>query len=194
MDTQVGQSLGGLSFNLCSTLCLCISSHGYFDPLLRRIEISILWTSFFLSFIWSVNCVLVFWALELIHLSVSVYHVCSFVIGFPHSGWYTPDSSICQEFHKFIVFNSWVVFQCAIIPHFLYPFLCWGTSGFFPASGCYKQGCYEHSGAHVLLPVGTFGYMPRRGIAGSSGSTMPNFLRNRQTDFQSGCTSLQSHQ
>jgi hypothetical protein len=46
-----------------------------------------------------------------------------------------------------------------------------------------------------LLPVGTFsGYMPRRGIAGSSDSTMSSFLRNRQTDFQSGCTSLQSHQ
>ena len=39
---------------------------------------------------------------------------------------------------------------------------------------------------HVsLLPVGTSsGYMPRRGIAGSSGSTMSNFLRNRQTDCQ----------
>ena len=49
---------------------------------------------------------------------------------------------------------------------------------------------------HVsLLPVGTSsGYMPRRGIARSSGSTMSNFLRNRQTDFQSGCTSLHSHQ
>ena len=49
---------------------------------------------------------------------------------------------------------------------------------------------------HVsFLPVGTSsGYMPRRGIAGSSGSTMSNFLRNRQTDFQSACTSLQSHQ
>jgi hypothetical protein len=49
---------------------------------------------------------------------------------------------------------------------------------------------------HVfLLLVGTSsGYMPRRGIVGSSSSTMSNFLRNVQTDFQSGCTSLQSHQ
>jgi hypothetical protein len=49
---------------------------------------------------------------------------------------------------------------------------------------------------HVsFLPVGiSSGYMPRRGIAGSSGSTVYNFLRNCQTDFQSGCISLQSQQ
>jgi hypothetical protein len=49
---------------------------------------------------------------------------------------------------------------------------------------------------HVsFLPVGTCsGYMPRRGIVGSSSSTMSNFLRNHQTDFQCVCTSLQSHQ
>jgi hypothetical protein len=46
-----------------------------------------------------------------------------------------------------------------------------------------------------LLAVGTsYGYMTRRGIAQSSGSTMSNFLRNHQADFQSGCTSLQSYQ
>ena len=38
------------------------------------------------------------------------------------------------------------------------------------------------------------GYISRSGIAGSSGSVMPSFLRNHQTDFQSGCTSLQPHQ
>jgi hypothetical protein len=39
---------------------------------------------------------------------------------------------------------------------------------------------------HVsLLHVGvSSGYMPRSGIAESSGSTMSKFLRNRQTDLQ----------
>ena len=46
-----------------------------------------------------------------------------------------------------------------------------------------------------LLHVGaSFGYMCRRCIAGSSSNTMSNFLRNQQTDFHSGSTSLQSHQ
>ena len=46
-----------------------------------------------------------------------------------------------------------------------------------------------------LLHVGAYsGYMARSGIAGFSGITMSNFLRNCQTDFQSGCMGLQSHQ
>ena len=43
---------------------------------------------------------------------------------------------------------------------------------------------------HVsLLHAGeSSGYILRSGIAGSSGSDMPSFLRNNQTNFQSGCT------
>lgn len=48
--------------------------------------------------------------------------------------------------------------------------------------------------AHVsILHVGpSSGYMTSSGIVGSSGSTV--FLRNLQSDFQGGCTSLQSYQ
>jgi hypothetical protein len=47
---------------------------------------------------------------------------------------------------------------------------------------------------HVsLLQFGaSSGYMSRSGIAGPFCITMVNFLRNCQTDFQSGFTSLQS--
>jgi hypothetical protein len=39
-----------------------------------------------------------------------------------------------------------------------------------------------------------FGYIPKSGITGCSGRSTSNFLRSLQIDFQSGCTSLQSHQ
>ena len=62
-------------------------SMGILFPILRRNEVSTLWSSFFLIFLCFANCILgilSFWAN--IHLSVSAYHVCSFVIGLPHSG------------------------------------------------------------------------------------------------------------
>jgi hypothetical protein len=40
----------------------------------------------------------------------------------------------------------------------------------------------------------SFRYMPNSDIAGSSGCSISNFLRNLQIDFESACTSLQSHQ
>jgi hypothetical protein len=78
MDPQVSLSLDGHFFSLYSILCLCNSFHGYSPPhpLLRWIEVSTLWSFFFLSFMWFVNCILgilSFWAI--IYLSVSAYHV-----------------------------------------------------------------------------------------------------------------------
>jgi hypothetical protein len=40
----------------------------------------------------------------------------------------------------------------------------------------------------------SFGYIPKSGIAGSNGRSMFRFLRSLQIFFQSGCTSLHSHQ
>ena len=56
-------------------------------PLLSRTEASTLWSSFLLSFMWSVSCIMgIPCSLPNIHLSVSTYHVCSFVTELPHSG------------------------------------------------------------------------------------------------------------
>jgi hypothetical protein len=54
-------------------------------PILRRNEVSTLWSSFLLIFLCFANCILgilSFWANIL--LSVSAYLMTSFVIGLPH--------------------------------------------------------------------------------------------------------------
>jgi hypothetical protein len=40
----------------------------------------------------------------------------------------------------------------------------------------------------------SFGFIPKSGIAGSNGRSMSSFLSSLQIFFQSGCTSLHSHQ
>jgi hypothetical protein len=90
----VEQSLDGPFFCLSNKLCLHNSFHVYFNPHSRK-EVSIFWPSFFLSFMCFANCILGSLSLWVnIHLSVSAYPVCSFVIGLPHSGGNLPDSSI----------------------------------------------------------------------------------------------------
>jgi hypothetical protein len=89
---------------------------GTLFPILQRHKLSTLWSSFFLSFMCFTTCVLgilSFWAN--IHLSMSAYHLCPFVIGLPYSGWYHPDSSIC-------LWNSWI--HCLTEPW--YRCLLWG--------------------------------------------------------------------
>jgi hypothetical protein len=59
---------------------------GILFHILRRDEVFTLWSFFFLSFMCFANVtlgILSFWVS--IHLSVSADHVCSFVIGLPHS-------------------------------------------------------------------------------------------------------------
>jgi hypothetical protein len=76
-----------LPSDLALNFVLVNRSIGILFPILRRNEVSTLWSSFILIF----NCfanfilgILSFWAN--IQLSVSSYHVCSFVIGLSHSG------------------------------------------------------------------------------------------------------------
>jgi hypothetical protein len=88
-DGSPGGAVSGWSFipSLLRTLSLKLLPWVFYSPLPRRNEVSTLWSSFFLSFMCFANCILgnlSFWAN--IHLSVSVYHVCSFVIGLPHLG------------------------------------------------------------------------------------------------------------
>ena len=73
-DGSPGGAVSGWSFfqSLLHTLSLHLLPWVFF-PLLRKTEVSILWSSFFLSFIWSLNCILripSFW--DNIYFSVTV--------------------------------------------------------------------------------------------------------------------------
>jgi hypothetical protein len=67
--------------------------------------------------------------------------------------------------------------------------------------GCLKLLAISNKAAMTIVeqvPLwhgrASLGYIPKNGIAGSSGRFISNFLRNLQIDFQSDCTSLQSRQ
>jgi hypothetical protein len=87
MDPHVGQSLDGFPSISVPHFISVTPSMGILFPILRRIKVSTLWSSFFLSFMCFANCtlgILSFWPNN--NLSWSAYHVCSFVIRLPNSG------------------------------------------------------------------------------------------------------------
>jgi hypothetical protein len=95
-DGSLSRAISAWSFRLASELCPCYSVHGYFVHHSKNDQS--IHTLVFLLLEFHVFCKLYlgyskFWVN--ICLLVSAYHVCSFVIGFPHSGWYPPDACIC---------------------------------------------------------------------------------------------------
>ena len=84
---------------LCPILCLHNCSCEYFVPFIIKTETPALWSSFFSSFLWCVSCILFilsFWTK--IHLSVSIYHACSFVFELPYSGWHSSSIHLPRNF------------------------------------------------------------------------------------------------
>jgi hypothetical protein len=100
---------------------------------------------------------------------------------------YLTQDDICQihpfEFHKFIIFNSCMVFCCI---HFSVE----GHLGSFQLLAIINKAAMnvvkhvEHYKLEHLLGI----LLDPQVV-----NTTSNFLRNRQTDFQSGCSSLQFH-
>ena len=164
---------------------ICVSAPmGILSPLLRRTKVSIFWSSLFLSFVLSVNFILCFpsfWSY--IHFSVSAYHVCCFMIRLRHSGWHFLLPSICLRNSWFHWFYYLSTIPLCNVPQFLYPFFCWGTSGFYNLLAIINKATMKIVEHVSLLHIGaSSGNMSRSGIPGTSCNTMSNFLRKCQTE------------
>jgi hypothetical protein len=100
-----------------------------------------------------------------------------------------------KNFVNSLFFNRCIVLHCVIYPIFCIHSSVEGHLGSFQLLAIINKAAMNIMEHVSLLQVGaSSGYTPRSSISGFSGSTMSNFLRNCQADFQSGCTSLQSHQ
>jgi hypothetical protein len=132
---------------------------GILFPILRRNEVSTLWSSFFLSFTCFANGIL---GIANIPLSVTAYHVCSFVIEFPHSGWYTLKKYNTQTIKLGLLAQGWECDLCDSmlqvmliikqIVKFLHPHASWVRGIFIQRKSCWPTlttpgTCY----ANVLL-------------------------------------------
>ena len=94
-----------------------------------------------------------------------------------------------------VIFFCCVVLHCVNVPHFPYPFFGQGALSCFQVLAMTKKAAMNIV-EHMSLwhDWASFGYIPKSGITGSWGRLFSNFLRNRHTEIQRGCTSLHSHQ
>ena len=68
-------------------------------------------------------------------------------------------------------------------PHILYLFICLWIPRLLPCLGYCKQCCYGYWGAYIFWIMVFSGYLPRRGIGESYGSSIFSFLRNFHIDL-----------
>ena len=81
---------------------------------------------------------------------------------------------------------------CVCISHLLYPFICQQTYRLFPYLGIVNNSTMNMGAqiSHQNTYFISFGYIPRKGIAGSYDFSTSNFLRNLHTVFRNSCTIL----